>query len=132
MRYATVAKPIFLQYLGPTRSFWVRRAYKNFGSPKARANRQDSIVDVLLGDIYDRFNVTLNKNENLMDSEVFHSEFSASSSRLSGSDVDAKHARTSLENLSKQATSSKSSSQSRKSMATAACFSSFNHQAPAN
>ena len=57
-------------------------------------------MDVLLGDIYDRFNISHNK-ENLLDSEVFHSEFSASSSRLSGSDVDSKHARNNLENLSK-------------------------------
>ena len=78
------------------------RAYKNFGAPKSKVNRQDSIVDVLLGDIYDRFNITHNKEaSSTMDSEVFHSEFSASSSRLSGSDVDSKHARASLETLSK-------------------------------
>jgi hypothetical protein len=48
--------------------------------------RNDSLVDGLLGDIYDRFNVSL-RTDTTLDSDVFTtSEFSASSSRLSGGD----------------------------------------------
>ena len=49
--------------------------------------RNESLVEGLLGDIYDRFNITLKDN---MDSDVF-TEMSLSSSRFSGIDSNADH-----------------------------------------
>ena len=73
-------------------------------------NRNDSIVDGLLGDIYDRVNTTRHSGGGATsalkdDSEVFQSEFSISSWRMSGSgssDLESeKRAKHSMEALSK-------------------------------
>lgn len=54
------------------------------------AVRNDSLVDGLLGDIYDRFNISSGGSQGMADSDVF-TEMSASSSRLSGGDSTADH-----------------------------------------